>query len=39
LGLVRHNRRQSTAVMYGLHLCLNGWQLEIFAIDHPWRAL
>ena len=37
--MARHNRRQSTAVMYGLHLCLHGWQLEIFAIDHPWRAL
>ena len=25
--------------MYGLHLCLHGWQVEILSIDDPWRAL
>jgi integrase/recombinase XerD len=24
IGMIRHNRRQSTAVMHGLHLCLHG---------------
>ena len=25
--------------MYGLHLRLHSWQVEILAVDHPWRAL
>ena len=25
--------------MDGLHLCLNGWQLEVLPIDDPWRIL
>jgi hypothetical protein len=24
--------------MDGLHLCLDGWQLEILSIDDPWRT-